>query len=199
VSTPQRGRPVPGDEASADAALVAAARGGDATAFTGIFRAHAGRVHVHLKRLLGPVPDRDDLVQQVFVALHRALPSFRGDSALATFIHRITVNAATDYLRSRRRHARAVPHAAEAAGDAATFAGADQVAARHELERLWRLLDRLSVKKRIAFVLVAVEQRTAAEAAALVGASEDAVKQRVLAARRELLALMEREDEEGSR
>jgi DNA-directed RNA polymerase specialized sigma24 family protein len=57
----------------------------------------------------------------------------------------------------------------------------------------------LSVKKRIAFVLVAVEQRTAAEAAALVGASEDAVKQRVLAARRELLALMEREDEEGSR
>ena len=199
MSAPQRGRQAAEQDGEADAALVAAARGGDPTAFTRIFRAHAGRVRTHLTRLLGPVADRDDLVQHIFVALHRALPSFRGDSALGTFLHRITVNAATDHLRSRRRHAPAAPGNTEVTDDRETSAGHGQAAARHDLERLWRLLDRLSAKKRIAFVLVAVEQRSAAEAGALVGATEDAVKQRVLAARRELLALIELEEKEGSR
>ena len=54
--------------------------------------------------------------------------------------------------------------------------------------RMLALLERLSPKKRIAFILVAVEGCSLAEAAALIGAAEDTVKQRVLHARRDLLA-----------
>ena len=64
----------------------------------------------------------------------------------------------------------------------------DQVAARADLARMLALLERLSPKKRIAFILVAVEGCSLAEAAALIGAAEDTVKQRVLHARRDLLA-----------
>ena len=64
----------------------------------------------------------------------------------------------------------------------------DQVAARADLARMLALLDQLSPKKRIAFVLVAVEGCSLAEAAALIGAQEDTVKQRTLHARRYLLA-----------
>lgn len=181
-------------ELERDDELVRAAQGGDRRAFTRIFRRHADRVHTHLTRLVGPVPERDDLVQQVFLSFHRALPGFRAEASLATFLHRITVNAAFDHLRGRRRAAAPIePAEVERLLDP----GLDlrqRAEARNDLVRLFRLLDRLAAPKRIAFVLVAIEGLSLAEAAALVDASADTVKQRVRAARRELDVLIRRED-----
>src|SRR5204863_1477963 len=96
---------------------------------------------------------------------------------------------AYDHLRGRRRWAESAgPTDAEGLADHAGPALEDQVAARADLARLVALLDQLSAKKRIAFVLVAVEGCSLAEAAALIGARQEAVKQRALHARRELLA-----------
>jgi RNA polymerase sigma-70 factor (ECF subfamily) len=176
-----------------DAVLIEAARAGDRRAFTQIFRRHVDRVHTHLTRLIGPCPERDDLVQHVFLQLHRSLPGYRGDCALPTFLHRVTVNAALDHLRARKRQPAAAD--AEVLDDlvAPELDGEARVRARAELVRLFEHLGHLSADKRIAFVLVAVEGRSLAEAAELVGAREDAVKQRVLHARRELAERMERE------
>ncbi len=88
----------------------------------------------------------------------------------------------------RRRGDGARPSNVDQLVDVASPALEDQVAARADLARLLALLDQLTPKKRIAFVLVAVEGCSLAEAAALIGAAEDTVKQRVLHARRELLA-----------
>jgi RNA polymerase sigma factor (sigma-70 family) len=89
---------------SSDSELTAAAVAGEPGAFAELYELHADRVFAQLTRLIGPVPDREDVVQQVFLALHRALPRFRGDSSLATFLGRITINIAYDHLRRRMRH-----------------------------------------------------------------------------------------------
>ena len=172
-----------------DATLIAAARLGDAGAFASLFRRHADAVRTRITRLVGPVAERDDLVQKVFIALHRGLPTFRSEAKLSTYLHRIAVNIAYDHLRGRHR----APEDEGALDGATPFeqlgpALEDQVAARADLARVLALLDQLSPKKRIAFVLVAVDGCSLAEAAELIGARVGAVKQRALSARRDLLA-----------
>jgi len=186
-------QPVPAPDLDADEALIAAAQRGDTAAFTRLFRRHVDRVRTHLTRLIGPVSERDDLIQQIFLALHRALPTYRGDGALSTFLHRITVNAAYDHLRVRRRRRDEIDTDAVDPLVAPGLHPQARAEARADLIRLFELLGQLSAKKRIAFVLVAVEGMSLAEAAALVGANQDAVKQRVLHARREITALLEQD------
>ena len=171
-----------------DPALIAAARAGDGAAFARLFRRHADAVRTRITRLVGPVAERDDLVQKVFIALYRALPGYRGEARLSTFLHRIAVNTAYDHLRGRSHRKDSAVGDDEAPVEHLSPALEDQVAARADLARLLALLDQLSPKKRIAFILVAVEGCSLAEAAALIGAAEDTVKQRVLQARRDLLA-----------
>jgi RNA polymerase sigma-70 factor (ECF subfamily) len=72
-----RDRPLTGDD---DDVLVARHRAGDDGAFAAIYRAHVVAVYRRLSRILGPIAEREDLTQDVFVALHGALPRFRGDA-----------------------------------------------------------------------------------------------------------------------
>src|SRR4051812_12940531 len=88
----------PGDEA-----LIAAARGGDHAAYTALYQRYAARVYARLTQLIGPSGDREDLLQQVFLELYRALPRFRAESSIGTFIYGIAVHVALDHLRRRGR------------------------------------------------------------------------------------------------
>lgn len=171
--------------------LVRRARDGDAEAFAQLYHQHVAAVHARLTRLIGPVPEREDLLQQTFLRAHRALPRFRGDASFATFLYAIAVNLALDHLRTQRRRPLALDDDAVAAAvGAADPAG--QVADREVLARVGALLDELTAEQRVAFVLIAIEGLSAREAGALVGASPDAVKQRAIAARRALVARLAR-------
>lgn len=55
-------------------------------------------------RLLGDSGHMDDVLQEAYVRAFRALPSFRGDSSLETWLYRIVYNACVDDLRRRREH-----------------------------------------------------------------------------------------------
>jgi len=57
------------------------------------------KVQRYLARMVGE-HEAEDLTQEVFVKIHRALPAFRGDSQLSTWIYRIAANAALDRLRA---------------------------------------------------------------------------------------------------
>lgn len=57
------------------------------------------KIHRYLNRLLGP-NDAEDVTQEVFAKVSQALPQFRGDSSLSTWIYRIATNTAYDRLRS---------------------------------------------------------------------------------------------------
>src|SRR6201999_140825 len=86
-----------------EGALIARHRAGDREAFATMYRTPAAAVYRRLSRILGPVPERDDLTQDVFLALHRALPPFRGEARLTTLIHRIAINKACEHLRRNAR------------------------------------------------------------------------------------------------
>jgi RNA polymerase sigma-70 factor (ECF subfamily) len=183
---------------SSDLALIDAARGGDHAAFATLYNRHARWVFARLTRLVGPGHDREDLLQHVFLELHRALPAYRGEAALPTFLHRITVHVAFDHLRRRGR--RPVAYAPEALDELIDGHPTPEERARRrdELRQVLELLERLKPDKRIAFVLVAVEGLSLDDAAAIVGANTPAVKQRVLHARRELVELVARDDQNAA-
>ena len=195
-------RPAPASEAAEDARLIAAAEAGDRRAFDELYRRHLDAVYTRLTRVIGPAPERDDLVQQIFLDVYRALRRFRGDASFATFLHRIVLNVAYEHLEKRRRgRGRNEPlDARQLETLIAPGASPEQRARqRDELRRLFALLDRLSPKRRAAFVLVAVECLPLEEAASLLAAKPAAIKQRVLEARRELAVALERVSPEESR
>ena len=71
--------------------------------FERLVREHQNAVFRTLARLTGPGPQVEDLAQEVFLRLYRALPEFRGASMLSTYLYRIVVNVAQDEWKRRRR------------------------------------------------------------------------------------------------
>ncbi len=177
------------------ASVVARARDGDAAAFRELFRVHRGEVARLALRLLGRATELEDVVQEVFLQVHRSLKDFRGQSRFSTWLYRVTVNV----VLMHRRAARSRPIFVERAEDAARAAAGDglrpdELAARNaRLAALRRLLDRLSEKKRTVWVLHELDGVAPAEIAEIVGASVLTVRTRLFYARRELAALIPEE------
>ena len=71
--------------------------------FEQLVRDHQAMVFRTLLRLTGSRENVDDLAQEVFLRLYRALPSFRGESLITTYLYRITVNVAQNEWKRRRR------------------------------------------------------------------------------------------------
>ena len=188
--------------AATDADLVEAAAGGARSAFAELYRRHLDSVYARLTRVIGPAPERDDLVQEIFLDVYRALRRFRGDAAFSSFLHRIVLNVACEHLQRRwRARGRSAPLEARQLETLIDPSASPEHRARHreELTRLFALLDRLSPKRRAAFVLVAIDCLPLEEAAALLAAKPEAIKQRVLAARSQLARALDRAPEEDSR
>src|SRR5687767_2639045 len=87
----------------ADTALVAALKAGDEAAFEQVVRIHGPRLLAVARQILGNDSDAEDALQDAFFTAFRAIGSFEGKSRLATWLHRVTVNAALMRLRSRKR------------------------------------------------------------------------------------------------
>src|SRR4249919_4375571 len=68
-----------------------------------VFRDHAPRVYNLARRMLGNDADAEDVTQDVLLQVVRKLDTFRGDAALPTWLHRVTVNAALAHRRKRAR------------------------------------------------------------------------------------------------
>ncbi|MDI1251850.1 sigma-70 family RNA polymerase sigma factor [Thermomonas sp.] len=86
-----------------DAVLAMRAANADVAAFEQLYRRHHRRVHGVIVRLVGMASARaEDLTQEAFVRAWQALPSFRHESAVSTWLHRLAVNTALMELRSRR-------------------------------------------------------------------------------------------------
>jgi RNA polymerase sigma-70 factor, ECF subfamily len=87
--------------------LVRRAQEGDTAAFERLYRLHVDRVHALCLRMVADRGRAEELTQDVFVRVWQALGSFRGDSAFATWVHRLAVNVVLGQLRTdRRRDAR---------------------------------------------------------------------------------------------
>ena len=170
-----------------DRILVERAQNGDREALGELFVRHSQMVRRLLASVIGATDELDDLVQDVFIQVYRSLPGFRGDARFSTWLHQVTVYAAYNYLRKPRR--RWVPTEPEVF---ASIKGPDgeepheRLYGGETLRRLHQILDTIKPKKRIAFILFAVEGHSVGEVAQMVGAPVPTVKSRIWFARREL-------------
>lgn len=166
------------------AALVDRARRRDPAAFRDLFQAHVGSVHRVVRRMVGPRPDVEDLVQTTFVEAFRSLPDFRGDALFSTWLTRIAIRVT---MRAARRRQAAQASLDEVMEPEAHGAGPEQIAAAREtLALVEELLAELRPKRRAAFVLHVLEGYSMDEVAAMLSASTAAVKVRVHDARRHI-------------
>jgi RNA polymerase sigma-70 factor (ECF subfamily) len=149
-------------------------------AFERLYHATAGRVMALCLRLTGSRPAAEDLMQDAFVRAWERLPTFRGESAFATWLHRVTVNVFLHQARSaRRRDAHE-----EVANDLGAFpvaAPASEPGDRMDLERA---IARLPEGARTAFVLHEIEGYRHDEIAALLGVAPPTVRAQLHRARR---------------
>jgi len=93
----------PCHETEAEASLLQALKAGDERAFVELVNRYSGRLLAVARRLLNQEQDAQDALQDAYISAYRGLAAFDGKSTLATWLHRITVNAALMKLRSKRR------------------------------------------------------------------------------------------------
>jgi RNA polymerase sigma-70 factor (ECF subfamily) len=172
-----------------DRDLAAGCRAGDPESLDRFFRTYVDYVERVVARLVGPTADLPDLVQTTFIEAIQSFGRYRGEASLKTWVARIAVHVCMHQLRAGvRRHVplELVPAANEPEDPVRRADG--EFSVRQLARRLSDLLDRISPKKRVAFLLYTVEEYSLDEVAALTGASRAATKSRIWFARRELLA-----------
>jgi len=159
--------------------------------FQSIHDSFRPRVQRYLARLVGD-REAEDLTQTVMLKVSLALPGFRNDSSLSTWIYRIATNAALDRLRGTARE-----RAADLEGDAAESIdslqacdpSAEDAAIREEMSSCIReFIARLPADYRMVVVLSDLEGLKNAEIAAILDVSLDVVKIRLHRARERLRA-----------
>ncbi len=89
------------DQRKSDAELVHMAQQGNPEAFAALFNAHKTKVYSICLRMTGNTAEAEDLTQDAFLQVFRKLASFRGDSALSTWLYRVTVNTVLMHFRKK--------------------------------------------------------------------------------------------------
>jgi RNA polymerase sigma-70 factor, ECF subfamily len=167
-----------------DAVLLRRHADGDPDAFGLLFRRHKDRLWAVALRIACDPDDAADALQDAMISAFRRAGSFRGESAVTTWLHRIVVNASLDLLR--RRSARSVawsgnpddlPVAEPRQGVSSTESRLDVAAA----------MGLLPPPQRAALVLVDMLGYSVADASAILDVSEGTVKSRCARGRAKLL------------
>jgi RNA polymerase sigma-70 factor (ECF subfamily) len=181
---PQEGGQTVGEVA---ASVITAAALGDRDAFTEIIRVYEPRLRATAYHVLRESHLVDDVLQDVFVTAFRALPGFRGDAALGTWLQRITYTTCVQYLRRDGRRPR--PLETEASRDEVA-AEADLAESLGERERLRQALSALTPEQRIAVLLVDRDGYDYRAAAKLPGIPRGTIASRLNGARARLRAAL---------
>ncbi|TSP14635.1 MULTISPECIES: RNA polymerase sigma factor [Cupriavidus] len=181
----------------ADRLLARQAADGNQRAFGQLVERH-GIALAQAARSFGvPETDIDDVVQDTFVAAWHALDDFDPDRPFRAWLFRIGLNKMRDLYRFRR--VRQFLFGAEDLGEMELAGGVaneepgpeQRVAARRDLARVIRTLDKLDRSSREAIVLTAIVGMSQPEAAAVLGMSAKAVEGRIARARAKLAAVLE--------
>ncbi len=178
----------PSDGGPGDADLLKMHVAGDPEAFGILFRRHRERLWAVAIRTLGDPEEAADALQDAMISAFRRADSFRGDSAVTTWLHRIVVNAALD--RMRRKAARPTASGSDeqvldslAAGRATPDPSGDSDISLDVMAALRRLVP----DQQAALVLVDMLGYSISDAAQVLGVSEGTVKSRCARGRARLL------------
>jgi RNA polymerase sigma-70 factor (ECF subfamily) len=173
--------------------LIRRARSGDRPAFAELYRRHREDVARLVFRMIGRPSEVEDVVQEVFLQVHRSLGDFRGQAKFSTWLHRVTVNV----VLMTRRAQKSRPVFTETPAERDEIDGGllpdEEATRRRRVVAFRRVLDRLSEKKRIVYILHDIEGMAPAEIATIVEAPVLTVRTRLFYARRELAEMMREE------
>jgi len=186
-----------------DAGLVERLAARDERAFTTLVRAYERRVFALVLRMIGNRAEAEDLAQEVFVQVFKAIGSFRGESKLSTWIYRIAINLCKNrskYLRARRSDEAVELEALQERAPMGDAKGAnvarverpDEMASGKQVERIvQKAILELEPSFRECLVLRDVEDLSYEEIGAITGLPEGTVKSRIHRARAQLKELVE--------
>ena len=151
-----------------------AAKRGDEKSLELLFSRYHSSIHCLCLRMLGPSSELDDVVQNAFVLAFRALPRFRGESTIKTWLYRIAMNECVSALR-KRKHATLPLDEWQESGHSSNES-IDRIA-------IQKTLSELHPDFRSALVLYYWEQLSCQEIATILKTSTGAVKMRLKRAR----------------
>lgn len=177
------------DEDADEATILAAAQRGDRSAQGLLFHRNRDRVARQVLRMCGDPAAVDDIVQDVFIAAFAALPRFRGDAQLGTWLYTIATNRVRNFWDAQRRRKRREDIAASHSADAADSPEQD-LAAHQQRARFYAALATLPDKLREAFVARAIEGMSLVDASAVLGAPISTVSYRTRRAEQLLCAAL---------
>lgn len=166
-----------------DATLVRRAQLGYLDAFELLVRRHRDQVYRVALRMLGSREDAEDAAQEAFVDAFQHLDRFRGDSAVSTWLYRITINRCLQHRRSRRPTV-PLPDEHQLAGGPRPDELAETAGRR---EALLEAIARLPMDQRAALVLHQFERLSYEDAADVLEVSVSTVRGRIARARQQLL------------
>lgn len=178
--------------------LIERLRQRDEGAFNELVRLHQAAVFRQLLRVIGDPAEAEDLAQEVFVTVFKAIETFRGDSRLSTWIHRIAQNHARNRLKYHGRHKRrgdapldeSIEEASAVPETGSRLPRPDHEVEAHQAERQIRLaITQLDPEQRTLIVLRDLENMTYEEIQEQTGLPSGTVKSRLHRAR---VALQER-------
>ena len=152
------------DAPATDSDLIARVRAGDTAAFRHLVERYEGRVASTVTSMLGHTAEAEDVGQETFIRFYRALPSFRGDSSVATYLTRIAINQSLNALKRRKRF---LSRFRPADDDASLSPEPPDVDARERRRLVRQALDALPPSFRAVVVLRMIEGYSTKETAEL--------------------------------
>jgi RNA polymerase sigma-70 factor (ECF subfamily) len=176
-----------------DFELVQRAQANDAAAFGELVGAYRRRVLGTVSRLIGRPEDVEDVAQEVFLRLYYSLEQLRSPEVFEPWLYRLTVNAALDYLRRKRRKKES--RLADLTPEAVLMADA-MAATRHRDDEQYKagvrefvdaLLSEVSEEDRVLLTLKEVEGLSLKELEKVYHVNENALKVRLYRARQRVL------------
>ncbi|GAB3133665.1 RNA polymerase sigma factor SigM [Tsukamurella serpentis] len=185
-------RPVPDigtdtEKSPSDERLLERAARGDHDAFTQLYLRHRRQLHATALRTIRAHADAEDCVQEAMLRAYQLSPGFRGDCRVASWLHRIVVNACLD--RARRNQIRvSLPMPDDLSG-----LGSDEGRSAADLDRRLSVdaaLKLLPEDQRAAVIAVDMHGLSVAQAAELLGVAAGTVKSRRARARSRLARLL---------
>jgi RNA polymerase sigma-70 factor, ECF subfamily len=188
-----------------DPTLIERARAGDEGAFNEVVLAYRRRVLGTIYRLIGHRDDVEDVGQQVFLRLYLSLNQLRTPDVFEPWLHRLTVNAAYDYLRKQRRRNETrvsdLPEQVVQMADAVAGAGKqqDELEKARTREFVQGLLASVSETDRSLLILKEVEGMSLKDLEQVYHVNENALKVRLFRARQRVLKALtsQREGAQG--
>jgi RNA polymerase sigma-70 factor (ECF subfamily) len=179
---------LPGD---IDRELVAKSLQGNEKAFRDLIGRHHGAAYAVIRGILGDSDEVEDVLQQVYIKIHRGLPSFRGEARFSTWVYQIARNEALNAAKRRRFETTPIEDVALAAPESSS---PERAYGQRELgERMEAAMARLDESHRLALELRYMGDRSYDEIAEMMQIPLGTVKTYIHRGKAQLKEILERE------